>query len=105
MNLNEQLEFMLNTLINEIEKPIDVPIDFNSKKDLLRALMNIRPPRKISEEFLNIQNQFLQSQKMMIQIKLLILSQLNKKVIIRCFQKLKAFLQVLRREKVNYNLM
>lgn len=62
MNLNEQLEFMLNTLINEIEKPIDVPIDFNSKKDLLRALMNIRPPRKISEEFLNIQNQFLQSQ-------------------------------------------
>ena len=62
MNSNEQLDFMLNTLIKEIEKPIDVPIDFNSKKDLLRALMNIRPPRKISEEFLNIQNQFLQSQ-------------------------------------------
>jgi len=54
MNSNEQLDFMLNTLIKEIEKPIDVPIDFNSKKDLLRALMNIRPPRKISEEFLNI---------------------------------------------------
>lgn len=62
MNSNEQLDFMLNTLIKEIEKPIDVPNDFNSKKDLLRALMNIRHPRKISEEFLNIQNQFLQSQ-------------------------------------------
>lgn len=62
MNSNEQLDFMLNTLIKEIEKPIDVPNDFNSKKDLLRALMNIRPPQKISEEFLNIQNQFLQSQ-------------------------------------------
>lgn len=62
MNLNEQLDFMLNFLIKEIEKPIDVPNDFKSKKELLRALMNIRPPKKISKEFLTIQNQFLQSQ-------------------------------------------
>ena len=41
MNLNEQLDFMLNFLIKEIEKPIDVPNDFNSKKDLLRALRRI----------------------------------------------------------------
>lgn len=62
MNSNEQLDFMLKTLIDELEKPIDVPVDFKSKKELLRALMNIRPPRKISEEFLNVQNKFLQGQ-------------------------------------------
>ncbi len=54
-----QLDFLLNYLIGEREDKIDIPQDTLSKKNLLRSLMNIRPPTKVSDEFIKIQNEFL----------------------------------------------
>lgn len=62
MNVENQLDFMLTYLIEEKNENIPIPTDFNSKKNLLRALMNIRPPNPISGEFLEIQDQFLKNQ-------------------------------------------
>jgi len=35
----------------------DIPDDEKSQKDLLRALMNVRPPKEIDDEFLSIQDE------------------------------------------------
>lgn len=62
MEKTEQLDYLLNTLIQERREVIDIPSDFEAKKNLLRALMNTRPPMDISEEYLKIQDDFLTSQ-------------------------------------------
>lgn len=62
INTEEQLNFMINYLIDERKDDIEVPKDFQSKRGLLRSLMNVRPPLKISEEFLNVQDEFLTSE-------------------------------------------
>nr|WP_292793155.1 protein-ADP-ribose hydrolase [Methanobrevibacter sp.] len=59
MNTNEQLDYLINYLINERDENINVPDDFHSKRALLRSLMNVRLPLNISEEFLEIQDEFL----------------------------------------------
>ncbi len=55
----EQLDFLINYLIDERNEVIDIPNDIQSKKNLLRSLMNIRMPSEVSEEFLNIQDDYL----------------------------------------------
>lgn len=37
-----------------------IPDDERGQKDLLRSLMNIRPPQRTSEEFLHVQDEYLQ---------------------------------------------
>lgn len=59
INENEQLDYLINYLIDERKELIDVPNDFQSKRNLLRVLMNIRMPGEVSDEFLKIQNEFL----------------------------------------------
>lgn len=59
INTEEQLDYLVNYLIDEREEDIDVPDDYYSKRLLLRSLMNVRLPMEISEEFLNIQDEFL----------------------------------------------
>ena len=59
INANEQLDYLVNYLIEERGENIDVPNDYQSKRNLLRALMNVRLPSKISEEFLKVQDDFL----------------------------------------------
>ena len=59
INTNEQLDFLINYLIDERDENINVPDDFESKRALLRALMNVRMPLKISNEFLKVQDEFL----------------------------------------------
>lgn len=49
----------MDYLISERNEDIEVPKDFQSKRGLLRSLMNVRPPVKISEEFINVQDEFL----------------------------------------------
>lgn len=53
------MDFLVDYLIDERGEDISVPDDFNSKRGLLRSLMNVRPPMKISDEFLRIQDEFL----------------------------------------------
>ena len=41
---------------------MDIPTGGEEQKRLLRGLMNVRPPRKISREFLRVQDEYLQAE-------------------------------------------
>lgn len=62
MNTREQLDFLLNYLVEEREEAIDIPDNYQEKRNLLRGLMNIRMPSKVSDEFLKVQDEFLTSE-------------------------------------------
>lgn len=64
MTQTEKLNFLINHLINENQelKSIDIPAENTLRKRLLRSLMNIRPPRAVSKEFLEVQNAYLQEE-------------------------------------------
>lgn len=59
MNREEQLDFLINYLIDERNEAIEIPQDYDAKRSLLRSLMNVRMPLKISDEFLKVQDEFL----------------------------------------------
>ncbi len=59
INTQQQLDFLIEYLINERDEEISIPDDVNDKKSLLRSLMNIRPPSDVSDEFLQVQDEFL----------------------------------------------
>lgn len=59
MNMQEQLDFLINYLIEESNETIEIPQDYQNKRNLLRALMNVRMPSKVSDEFLKVQDDFL----------------------------------------------
>ena len=50
---------MIKYLLDERGEKINIPDDYYSKRALLRSLMNVRLPMKISEEFLKVQDEFL----------------------------------------------
>ncbi len=53
------MDFLINYLIDERNEAIDIPTNYQDKRNLLRALMNIRMPGKVSDEFLKVQDEFL----------------------------------------------
>lgn len=53
------MDYLIGYLIDERNEDIAVPHDYDSKRAFLRSLMNIRPPLKISDEFLKVQDEFL----------------------------------------------
>ena len=55
--LNQQLRSEMPDL-----KIADVPDDLNSQRQLLRALMNVRPPIPLDEDFLKLQDELLQEE-------------------------------------------
>ncbi len=59
MDRQEQLDFLINYLIDERNEVIEIPKNYQDKRNLLRALMNVRMPSKVSDEFLKIQDDFL----------------------------------------------
>lgn len=61
MNQTERRLFLLRSLMDEepAYRKMAIPADVEEQKNLLRALMNVRPPRKISKEFLDIQDAYL----------------------------------------------
>ncbi len=62
MTQNERLHFLLDYLIKESKQysDIKIPNSITEKKQLLRSLMNIRAPKAIYDEFIKIQNEYLQ---------------------------------------------
>lgn len=64
MNQQKRLEYLLQYLIDEDPsyQQIEIPKDEEDKKQLLRGLMNVRRPKTISDEFLNIQDEYLQEE-------------------------------------------
>lgn len=61
MNHREKCEFLIKELLAEWhpDEAITIPTDENEQKRLLRSLMNIRPPRPISDRFLALQDEYL----------------------------------------------
>ncbi len=64
MTQREKREFLIRELLAELPqyKEIQMPMDENEQKRLLRSLMNIRPPRPISDSFLAIQDEYLREE-------------------------------------------
>lgn len=62
MTQNERLSFLLNYLIQERNERVQTPADILEQKQLLRALMNLRAPKAVSEKFMKIQNDYLQQE-------------------------------------------
>ena len=60
MTQDERRLYLINELLKERHEDCDIPDDEKSQKDLLRSLMNIRPPLPVSSEFLQIQDEYLQ---------------------------------------------
>lgn len=64
MTQKERLVFLINYLIDENNelKTIDILAQDTERKRLLRSLMNIRPPKTVSKEFLEVQDAYLQEE-------------------------------------------
>ena len=64
MTQTERLTFLINYLQSENNelKSIDIPAQDTARKRLLRSLMNIRPPKTVSKEFLEVQDAYLQEE-------------------------------------------
>ncbi len=60
----DRLDFLINELLKEDStfSNIEIPNNINDKKDLYRALRNIRGPKPISEEYLKIQDEYLKEE-------------------------------------------
>ncbi|MDE7279548.1 MAG: protein-ADP-ribose hydrolase [Oscillospiraceae bacterium] len=61
MKQNERLLYLIKNLLSEDRKYEKIPIPESEEErfKLLRSLMNIRPPKPVSEEFLAVQDEFL----------------------------------------------
>ena len=64
MNQDERRIFLIKELLKEDKryKNIEIPKNPTEQGDLLRALMNVRMPKEISEEFLKVQDEYLKEE-------------------------------------------
>ncbi len=64
MTHEEQRAWLIKYLESEAPryKAMGVPEEEKDQKDLLRAVLNVRQPRKVSEEFLNIQDEYFEEE-------------------------------------------
>ncbi|MBQ7592836.1 MAG: protein-ADP-ribose hydrolase [Synergistaceae bacterium] len=60
---DEKLNFMINTLLDDMPEYKQDAGKIPDKKILLRALMNLRPPMKLDEKFLQVQDEFLSHER------------------------------------------
>lgn len=61
MTHDEQRIWLIRYLLSEKMEyaAVHIPDNVQSQKDLLRSLMNVRPPAPVSREFINIQDEYL----------------------------------------------
>ena len=61
MDQKERRLFLIDSLISEDEgyRGLRIPADDDGQRRLLRALMNVRPPKPVSREFLKVQDEYL----------------------------------------------
>ena len=64
MTQEERLNYLIEELVKEEEEleEVDIPEEYTEKRRFLRSLMNIRMPKRISREFLKVQDEFLQEE-------------------------------------------
>ena len=60
----KNLDYLIEVLLKEDKRlsNIEIPSSIQEKKDLYRALRNIRNPKPISEEYLKLQDEYLQEE-------------------------------------------
>ena len=61
MNIEEQREFLIESMLREKGDHLNIPQNEDEQKSLLRALFNTRPASEASEEFLKIQDAYLKA--------------------------------------------
>ena len=64
MNQTERRIFLIQKLLDEQSqyRDLEIPKDKTEQKRLLRSLLNIRSPKKISSDFLSVQDEYLQEE-------------------------------------------
>lgn len=64
MNQTERRIYLINNLLSERLEYVhmQIPTDSQEQKKLLHSLFNIRVPKPILQEFLNIQDEYLQEE-------------------------------------------
>ena len=62
MTQTERRKYLIKFLLSERRETTDIPQDEYNQKRLLRSLFNIRMPRAVSDEFLQIQDKYLQEE-------------------------------------------
>lgn len=58
----ERRKYLIEYLLAELKQPAVIPDDINEQKRLLRALVNVRMPKPVSKEFLQIQDEYLKEE-------------------------------------------
>lgn len=66
MNQDERRKYLIKYLLDEnLEyKGIQIPSNSEEQRVLLRGLMNVRQPKDVSEEFLRVQDEYLQDENL-----------------------------------------
>lgn len=64
MEQGQRLEYLLKYLMNEAQayQHMEMPTDTGKQRYLLRALLNVRPPNPISQDFISVQDQYLREE-------------------------------------------
>ncbi len=65
MTQEDRLLYLIRFLTDENDelKSMEIPARIEDRKHLLRSLMNIRPPRPVPEDFLKVQDAYLQGER------------------------------------------
>ena len=59
----DNIDYLINYLLNERNEKINLKeLSMEDKRNLFRSLCNVRPPIKISENFLNVQDKYLKEE-------------------------------------------
>ncbi len=62
MEQSERLKYLIEYLLSERKQPVELPSDLNDMKRYFRALVNMRMPKAASDEFLRLQDEYLQEE-------------------------------------------
>lgn len=65
MTQKERLLYLIKYLMEENDelKSMDIPTEEAARKRFLRSLMNVRPPKPAAEDFLKVQDEYLQKEQ------------------------------------------
>lgn len=62
MEQSERLKYLIEYLLSERKQPVELPSNLNDMKRYFRALVNVRMPKQASDEFLLLQDEYLQEE-------------------------------------------
>ncbi len=62
MKQTERRKYLIEYLLSEMNQTAVIPSDMRAQKRLFRALVNVRMPKAVNKEFLQIQDEYLQEE-------------------------------------------